>query len=666
MRILILFLICILCVDEILNVRKRRSKNYEPRTFTSCFEELGCIDTTEKWFHEKYRPKNLEPLDKHTIRTEFLLMKNANELVYDVMNMKRESIEVAGFKTGTCTIFVIHDFTSNGYTGWIKHLVLAFTKKTDCNIISIDWQAGAEPPFEQAIANARVVALETKLFITLLSCAFSQSTDNIHLIGHGVGGHIAGYVGKYIKGIQRITGLDPTGPMFEKMPKEVRLDFNDAKYVEILHTDNFNHRSQGGRISHGHADFIINNAEHQPGCNDSSHMPSFLDLHRDTLQEGKILPACSHKRAFKYYIQALEDDECQFIGLKCDTYKDFQLGKCNDCFGPKGSCATFGLEPPSVTSKNNTYYMITNGKKPFCMVSYSVNVTIATGKSKKESEGFFEMILVDFDDKVTNATSNVHGTTVRKFETGHTYKFVFYALPPRMGRIKEAKVKWNYKSKKICIMCDKSVVVHDIGIRRLTLKPDSQAIMSWICPLKRETEMKSGDYIEFVNCEDLYGPKYPQDHLQPIKSNKTGHAEANPNVLAACGGNINSTNQLEKKMSLLTTTPIVPETLVASGAPPARSIFEDDNEVFTGKRRANKYFQGNGWSGTDPVRKRIISRVAKPGPDLPVIIKDFKDCFDENSKERTTTTPATSNSNNEICENMAADKKSRKNVFDNT
>lgn len=43
------------------------------------------------------------------------------------------------------------------------------------------------------------------------------------------------------------------------------------------------------------------------------------------------------------------------------------------------------------------------------MVSYSVNVTIATGKSKKESEGFFEMILVDFDDKVTNATSNVHG-----------------------------------------------------------------------------------------------------------------------------------------------------------------------------------------------------------------------------------------------------------------
>lgn len=48
-------------------------------------------------------------------------------------------------------------------------MVLAFTKKTDCNIISIDWQAGAEPPFEQAIANARVVALETKLFITLLS-----------------------------------------------------------------------------------------------------------------------------------------------------------------------------------------------------------------------------------------------------------------------------------------------------------------------------------------------------------------------------------------------------------------------------------------------------------------------------------------------------------------
>lgn len=37
--------------------------------------------------------------------------------------------------------------------------------KAPCNVISIDWESGAEPPYDQAIANARVVALET---ITLI------------------------------------------------------------------------------------------------------------------------------------------------------------------------------------------------------------------------------------------------------------------------------------------------------------------------------------------------------------------------------------------------------------------------------------------------------------------------------------------------------------------
>lgn len=35
-------------------------------------------------------------------------------------------------------------------------------------MISVDWEAGAEPPFDQAIANARVVALEIIVFINML------------------------------------------------------------------------------------------------------------------------------------------------------------------------------------------------------------------------------------------------------------------------------------------------------------------------------------------------------------------------------------------------------------------------------------------------------------------------------------------------------------------
>lgn len=37
--------------------------------------------------------------------------------------------------------------------------------KTDYNIVSVDWESGAEPPYDQAVANARVVALEAIVLI---------------------------------------------------------------------------------------------------------------------------------------------------------------------------------------------------------------------------------------------------------------------------------------------------------------------------------------------------------------------------------------------------------------------------------------------------------------------------------------------------------------------
>lgn len=37
------------------------------------------------------------------------------------------------------------------------------------NVISVDWESGAEPPYAQAVANARVVALELEALLKLLT-----------------------------------------------------------------------------------------------------------------------------------------------------------------------------------------------------------------------------------------------------------------------------------------------------------------------------------------------------------------------------------------------------------------------------------------------------------------------------------------------------------------
>lgn len=73
-------------------------------------------------------------------------------------------------------------------------------------------------------------------FKTFMKEELGITPSDIHGIGHGLGAHILGYVGKLIH-LGRITALDPSGPHFKDMPAQVRLDLDDAEFVEVVHTD---------------------------------------------------------------------------------------------------------------------------------------------------------------------------------------------------------------------------------------------------------------------------------------------------------------------------------------------------------------------------------------------------------------------------------------------
>ena len=58
----------------------------------------------------------------------------------------------------------------------------------------------------KSVQNIRVVGREVANMIKLLYKQAELDPSMVHLIGHSLGAHAAGYAGKYIRGIGRITG----------------------------------------------------------------------------------------------------------------------------------------------------------------------------------------------------------------------------------------------------------------------------------------------------------------------------------------------------------------------------------------------------------------------------------------------------------------------------
>ena len=76
------------------------------------------------------------------------------------------------------------------------------------NVIIVDWGHGSGAPYTQATANTRVVGAAVAKLIKQLVAA-GANLAKIHLIGHSLGAHIAGYAGERLSqagGVGRITG----------------------------------------------------------------------------------------------------------------------------------------------------------------------------------------------------------------------------------------------------------------------------------------------------------------------------------------------------------------------------------------------------------------------------------------------------------------------------
>lgn len=75
------------------------------------------------------------------------------------------------------------------------------------NVIVIDWRRGAMTlNYLQAAANTRLVGAIAAIMVEKLNHTYNIQPSMIHIIGHSLGAHIAGYIGERVPRIARITG----------------------------------------------------------------------------------------------------------------------------------------------------------------------------------------------------------------------------------------------------------------------------------------------------------------------------------------------------------------------------------------------------------------------------------------------------------------------------
>ncbi|XP_067133560.1 pancreatic lipase-related protein 3-like [Centruroides vittatus] len=308
--------------------------------------------------------------DRKSVGTVFYLYTTRHPHVKEVINVDNSTtIWQSSFNPEWPTKLIVHGYMNGVFlTTWMRRMKDELLSEGYYNVILVDWSRGSSFTIrDQAIANSRVVGTEIVILIKGLQVIKGARLEKLHIIGHSLGSHVAGYAGKHIKGIGRITGLDPH---IRNVPSELHLNVHDAMFVDIIHTDTerimFVLRDYNTVPVMGDVDFYVNGGDYNPACQS---LASRKQLVRNFFEVLLYTAACDHMISIEYFIASIRHPNC-FVSVSCFDYFGFLSGKCT-C-NASNPCSVMGLHADKYTyrtpfkGKNRNFYLQTGSKYPFC------------------------------------------------------------------------------------------------------------------------------------------------------------------------------------------------------------------------------------------------------------------------------------------------------------
>ncbi|KAJ8916045.1 hypothetical protein NQ315_010913 [Exocentrus adspersus] len=241
------------------------------------------------------------------------------------------------FSVSKESIFIIYGWENNNTSPFATTMEKAIIKNLDVNGFLVDWSKIADQDYIPAKNSVSQVGHYVGKFISGLVTSYKLSLSLTTIIGHSLGGQVAGNAGAALDGkLSLIIGLDPALPLFAGSDLKHRLDPTDAQFVQVIHT---NGGLKGFLSPVGHSDYYPNGGSRQPGCG--------LDL----------LGSCAHERAFRYYAESLGSGK--FVAVSCGSYSEFSQGLCKS-----GNVSVMGGRHVDRRASGR-YFLDTNSEPPY-------------------------------------------------------------------------------------------------------------------------------------------------------------------------------------------------------------------------------------------------------------------------------------------------------------
>lgn len=177
------------------------------------------------------------------------------------------------------------------------------------NYIAVNWEAGSNTiNYISARRRVNVVGPQVSRFIEFLQKFAHLNLEDVIVIGHSLGAHIAGLSGKHLGTGQlpKIIGLDPANPLFSMGSPNERIAVGDARSVETIVT---NGGGLGFSAPLGDGNFYPNGGRSQPGCG------------------WDLAGTCAHSRAHEFYLESL-NSIYHFYSDNCLSYDEIRSGRC--------------------------------------------------------------------------------------------------------------------------------------------------------------------------------------------------------------------------------------------------------------------------------------------------------------------------------------------------